>query len=214
MAKIYPEMVAIGRPPRLEPSMRCGAARRANGACCMMLNAMVDERFPQRIANPSALGDLTVRVTEMQEAFFEEAAFLFDIAACRGLREEPTQSVRDAFALLLDDEAVHNVRGGHEAWMDWYTVHFSEDNIFLLFDRDHAEAVNPTKARNTADTFFRAFELLKRIHAIALLDESPESTSIMDIMPEGVRISMATSGDYRKQAFERRWMMVPEEVVV
>lgn len=214
MAKIYPEMLEIGRPPRLEPAMRRAAAREANKRCCVMLNAMVDERFPHRIANPSALGALAARVAKMQEAFFEEAAFLFDIAACRGLREEPTQSVRDAFAFLLDSETVHNTRGWHEAWESWHTGRFGDDHIFLLFDQSHAESVKSPKDPDTAATFFRAFELLKRINTIALHVEDPVSTSIMDIMPEAIRLSLASAVDYKKAAFERPWMMVTEEYAV
>ncbi len=144
MAKLYTEMVDIGRPARREPALRRGAAYEAVACCCRLLNAMLDERYPDRIADPSVLGDLSAKVKEMHEAFFEKAAFLFDVALLRGLKEEPTQSLMDAFDRLADSETVHNVNGGREPWRDWYTVNFGDYRIGDLFDQNHTPKVLPS----------------------------------------------------------------------
>ena len=207
MPKIYPEMVEIGRPARLEPALRRTAAWNANRSCCQMLNAMIDERFPHRLSS----GD----VQELREAFFEETAFLFDITAFRGLAEEPTQSVCNAFAALLDSDTVHNVNDGHEPWADWYTVHFGDGQIYQLFDSSHAEAVNPNKNQTLAETFFRAHALLKRIHTITHeFVEDPVSTYIMDIMPKAIQFSLEGALDYTTATHERPWLLVTEQYVV
>ncbi len=207
MPKIYPEMVEIGRPARLEPALRRTAAWNANRHCCQMLNIMVDERFPDRLSS----GDLQ----KSREAFFEEAAFLFDIAAFRGLEEEPTQSVCNAFAALLDSDTVHNVDGGHEPWADWYTVHFGGDHICQLFDSSHAEAVNSNNNQELTQAFFRAHALLERIYTIIHeVVKNPVSTYIMDIMPKAIQFSLEGALDYTTAIPERPWLLVTEQYVV
>ena len=223
MPKIYPEMVGIGRPPRLEPDLRRSAAFEAMACLCRLLNAMLDERFPERVAFPD---DLAVRVTEAYGAFFEEASFLFDIAACRDLKEEPTRCIYDAFALLVGSETVHNVNGGHEPWEKWYTVHLGDVNIPSLFDERNATVVNPGGDPSIAEMFARARNFLHRIELIVNGEEEIVSTSIMDLMPEAVRLSLegATAcgkeeaeaepepqaANNEKAAFERPWMLVTE----
>ena len=187
MPKIYPEMIELGRPPRLEPDLRRGAAFGAMACLCRLLNAMLDERFPERVASP---GDLAARVAEAHAAFFEEASFLFEIAECRGLKEEPTQSIRDAFALLVGSETVHNVKGGHEPWEEWYTVHLGDVNVPSLFDERNANVVNPGGDPAIAEMFARARNFLHRIELIIKCEEEVISTSIMDLMPEAVRLSL------------------------
>ncbi|MDR1535785.1 MAG: hypothetical protein LBU64_11945 [Planctomycetota bacterium] len=215
MPKIYPEMVEIGRPPRLEPALRLGAAFDAMDCLCRLLNAMLDERFPERVVFP---GDLAAKVTEARDAFFEEASFLFDISACRGLKEEPTQSLCDAFALLIDNETVHNVNGGHEPWQMWYTVHFGDARIPTLFDEKYAKAVNPSDDPAIAEMFARARNFLHRIELIIKGEEETASTYILDLMPEAIRLSLEGVATPEKKeavknekaAFERPWMLVTE----
>ncbi|MCC8108177.1 MAG: hypothetical protein LIQ30_03840 [Planctomycetes bacterium] len=211
MAKLYPEMVAIGRPARREPALRRGAAYEAVACCCRLLNAMLDERYPDRIADPSVLGDLSARVKEMHEAFFEKAAFLFDVALLRGLKEEPTQSLMDAFDRLADSETVHNVNGGHEPWRDWYTVHFGDYRIGDLFDEKHAEAVNPANDPALTELFARVYTFMQRIESIIRSEEETVSTYILDIMPDVLRLSLEGSIDYEKMAYDKPWMSIAEE---
>lgn len=188
MPKIIPEMLEIGRPPRLERAWRRPAAYDAIQMCCHMLDAILNERFPKRIAWPE---ELAAKVEKERDEFYEEVAFLFDIAAFRGLQEEPTQSVYTAFLRLLESDTVHNVQGGHEYWDTWFAVHFGDFDIYRLFDKEHAAAVNPDNDPDIAAMFFRAYELLRRLNIIAYHVEDPISTDIIDIMPEVIRLSLA-----------------------
>lgn len=206
-------MMDVGRPARREPALRRGHAISALACCCRLLNAMLDERYPARFADPSAIGDLGVRVGEYFEAFFDEAAFLFDIAACRGLPEEPARTVQDAFAVLMDSETVHNVKGGHVPWPEWYTGHIGDD-IIQLFDESHARAVNPGNDTTIADLFSRAYRFLRRITMIAQDQEETVSTYILDIMPDAVRFSLESVVDYEKMAFNKPWMSIVERYAV
>lgn len=174
---------------------------------------MLDERYPVRFVNPSAAGDLGVRVEKHFEAFFDEAAFLFDVAVCRGLPEEPTRTVRGVFAMLMDSETVQNVKGGHMPWAEWYTGHVGDD-IIPLFDESHAKAVNPGNDPAIAEMFSRAHRFLERIRTIAQGEENTVSTYILDLMPDAVRFSLESVVDYEKMAFDKPWMSIVERYAV
>lgn len=199
-------MLEIGRPARLEPALRSSTASEARQYCCRMLNSMIKERFPERL-NYGVFQD-------WREKFFEAAAFLFDIAVCRGLPEEPTNSVCVAFNALLDSDTVHNVHGGHEPWVEWFSVHYGDDYIHELFDTVHAEAANPSKNQEVAEAFFRAHALLERIHKISRHQEEPVSTYILNILPRVVQLSLESAFDYTTAAHERPWLLVTEQYVV
>ena len=207
MAKIYPEMVAIGRPARREPDLRRGAAFKAMESCGRLLEAILGERFPERIPG---VFDPAVLVGDAHEAFFEEAAFLFDIAMLRGLKEEPTQSVRDAFALLLERETPNTADGRHIPWLDWSPAFIGSVHIAALFDEAHARAVNPDADQAMTDLFSRTHKFLQRIELIIECREETVSTYILDLMPEAVRVSIEGSIDYEKMAFDKPWMSIVE----
>ena len=206
MPRLFPEMLELGRPARLEPVLRRTMASEAIEYCCCMLNRMIYERFPQRLH----YGEFR----DWREEFFDAAAFLFDIAICRGLPEEPTNSVCVAFNALLDSETVHNVHGGHAPWMDWFTVHYGNEFIYQLFDSDHAETANPTNDPELAEAFFRAHTLLVRIDKIRRWQEEPVSTYILDIMPKAIRLSLESAFDYTTAAHDRPWLHVTEQYAV
>ncbi len=221
MPKIYPEMLEIGRPPRLDMAWRRHAAATAIKACCCMFDAILNERFPKRIAWPK---ELAAKVEKARAEFYEEVAFLFDIAMCYGLQEEPTQSVYNAFLILLESDTVQNVRGGHEFWDTWFTVHFGDINIYRLFDQEHAAAVNPDNDPDISAMFFRAHELLRRLNNVAYHVEDPISTYILDIMPEAIRLSLeggviqpektGKNTTLEPVKYDRPWLLMSEGYVV
>lgn len=219
--KITPEMLEIGRPPRLEDAWRHWSARKARGLCCQWLHAILDERFPKRVAWPR---ELAARTERLRGEFYDEVAFLFDVAIFQGLQEEPTQSVYNAFLKLLESDQVINVLDIHEPWEEWYAVHFGDYEIHKLFDTEHAATVNSNNDPATTAMFYRAYELLRRINDIENRRADPITTNIMDIMPEEIRFSLVGSSSYEsapaketgqeKVTYQRPWLLVTEEYVV
>lgn len=211
MPKISHEMLELGRPPRLDSAWRTISARDANRLCSLMLTAILDERFPTRVAWPK---DLVGKVVKLQNDFFEEAAFLFDIATCRGLPEEPTQSVFNAFLKLLESDTVHNVKDGYEVWETWYPVHWGEYRLYTLFDEQNAKAVNPKNDPAITAMFYRAYELMHRIHIIECYQEDPICLDVMYIMPEVVRFCLQGTPNIENVTYQRPWLLVTEQYVV
>lgn len=217
-----PEIAKISPHLRLDGEWRRNTAFNAVDNCVKMLNTVLDCRFPERVAFPNP-HDLDITMKHYLEEFYKHTALLFDIARYWGRATEPTHSVYMAFQLLIESNSVRNVWSGHEPWSEWYVLHLGRERLYQLFDESRAKTVNPDKSREISELFARAHGLLHRLHKILTWDESPVTTSIIDIMPKVICDSPASIAEpapaknktmakdiKEKMIFQRPWLVATE----